>query len=950
MGSVLENGLYLPDEGERNAYDGLKGNWNTLDNLVETVTALSSTGLIRKPVDALPITDIQTNVIYMLKATKPNGDVYRIEYMYIDDHWDPVGTSETTLDDYYTKAETDDLPAVKSGINATKVSNYDTHLADTDIHVTLANKQTWDGKQNALDTAQTAAVNSGVTGTKVTGYDTHVSDTDIHVTASDKTAWNGKQDGLSQTQLAAVNSGVNATKVTGYDSHIADTDVHVTTADKTTWNGKQDALTQTQLNNIATIPDKANSADLATVATSGSYTDLINAPTIPTVNNATLTIQKNGTDVATFTANASSNVTANLSIPVNTSDLNNDAGFLTQHNPVDNELSATSENALQNKVVKSELDGKAPLVHTHSASDVTSGTFNIARIPNLDASKITSGTIDIARLPKGSLERLIKVANQAARYALTADDVQLGDTVQQLDTGVMYVVTDETKLDSADGYTEYTAGAAASVPWSGVTGKPSSYTPASHSHGNITNDGKMGTTANLPLITGTGGAVQAGSFGNQANTFCEGNDSRLSDARTPVAHTHTKSDITDLFNSANTWAGNQTYTGMVILNTSSDVVEQFQQKLPKDVSASNDAMARVNTVIDSAGHYVVIETLGHWASYAAKNITLKYKNDSAKQGAIEFRLYSDGTGLLYPQSPFECDLGNSFNKWKTLWTNNINSVPTDTVEWHNSHYRGINLISTGHFANMAALLTAIRNQDWSDIYIGDYVELTFTYEGASRTVKFYVGEIDKFYNVGNTPLTTHHLVIVTGDLGINQVMNDSNTTAGGYVGSKAHTVTLPALYAILNPLFNNAILTHREHLSNTVLSAQTVSLSLDNGNGAVTYSCSNFPVYSSGDPNVAGCVTAGDWYDCNLVLMSEIEMFGSNRFASSGIDDIMCPEGQIAAFKYNRNLQTLNRTINTWLRNVNSASRFCGCNLGGFSGRYVASNSVIRLRPRFLIG
>ena len=272
------------------------------------------------------------------------------------------------------------------------------------------------------------------------------------------------------------------------------------------------------------------------------------------------------------------------------------------------------------------------------------------------------------------------------------------------------------------------------------------------------------------------------------------------------------------------------------------------------------------------------------------------------------------------------------------------------MEWHNSHYRGINLISTGHFADMAALLTAIRAQDWSDIYIGDYVELTFTYEGASRTVKFYVGEIDKFYNVGNTALTTHHLVMVTGDLGINQVMNDTNTTAGGYVGSKAHTVTLPALYAILNPLFNNAILTHREHLSNTVLSAQTVSLSLDDGNGAVTYSCNNFPVYSSGDPNTPGCVTAGNWYDCNLVLMSEIEMFGSNRFASSGIDDIMCPEGQIAAFKYNRNLQTLNRTINTWLRNVNSASRFCFCRIVGAPGRYDATGTFIRLRPRFLIG
>ena len=86
------------------------------------------------------------------------------------------------------------------------------------------------------------------------------------------------------------------------------------------------------------ISGKANTADLATVATSGSYNDLsnkptipaaqvqsdwnatsgmgviLNKPTIPTVNNATLTIQKNGTTVNTFTANASSNVTANIQI------------------------------------------------------------------------------------------------------------------------------------------------------------------------------------------------------------------------------------------------------------------------------------------------------------------------------------------------------------------------------------------------------------------------------------------------------------------------------------------------------------------------------------------------------------------------------------------------------------------------------------------------------------
>lgn len=61
---------------------------------------------------------------------------------------------------------------------------------------------------------------------------------------------------------------------------------------------------------------KADVSSLATVATSGSYNDLSNKPTIPTVNNATLTIQENGTSVGTFTANSSTNTTVNITAPV----------------------------------------------------------------------------------------------------------------------------------------------------------------------------------------------------------------------------------------------------------------------------------------------------------------------------------------------------------------------------------------------------------------------------------------------------------------------------------------------------------------------------------------------------------------------------------------------------------------------------------------------------------
>lgn len=54
-----------------------------------------------------------------------------------------------------------------------------------------------------------------------------------------------------------------------------------------------------------------------------------NKPTIPTVNNATLTIQKNGTTIDTFTANSSTNKTVNVTVPTTTSELINDSGFIT---------------------------------------------------------------------------------------------------------------------------------------------------------------------------------------------------------------------------------------------------------------------------------------------------------------------------------------------------------------------------------------------------------------------------------------------------------------------------------------------------------------------------------------------------------------------------------------------------------------------------------------------
>lgn len=115
------------------------------------------------------------------------------------------------------------------------------------------------------------------------------------------------------------------------------------------------------------------------------------------------------------------------------------------------------------------------------SSDFGSNVTIFTTLANFDASKIASGTISIDRLPKAALERLIVVADDTARFALTTATAQSGDTVKVTSTGKMYLIKDESKLSSEDGYEPYTASQASSVPWSGVTGKPSTFTPPTSS-------------------------------------------------------------------------------------------------------------------------------------------------------------------------------------------------------------------------------------------------------------------------------------------------------------------------------------------------------------------------------------------------------------------------------------------------------------------------------------
>lgn len=158
MGTTLENGVYLPSEGERNCYAGLKTNWEILDQKVADVTALQQAvagALHREIVESLPTTDIDPNTIYMiLSGTSATENVYN-EFMYVNNAWELIGTSATDLTNYYTKSEVDGKLLLKAN-----ASDLTSHTGDTTIHVTTADKNKWNNQTYVFRYSSTALVAS----------------------------------------------------------------------------------------------------------------------------------------------------------------------------------------------------------------------------------------------------------------------------------------------------------------------------------------------------------------------------------------------------------------------------------------------------------------------------------------------------------------------------------------------------------------------------------------------------------------------------------------------------------------------------------------------------------------------------------------------------------------------------------------------------------------------
>jgi hypothetical protein len=277
--------------------------------------------------------------------------------------------------------------------------------------------------------------------------------------------------------------------------------------------------------------------------------------------------------------------------------------------------------------------------------------------------------------------------------------------------------------------------------------------------------------------------------------------------------------------------------------------------------------------------------------------------------------YSVGECVMYQDKLYKCTTAHSGSWDATHFT-----ATTATTEGggggglnvagnagaHNAIYRGQSLgtsVSSAQFS-------AISAGTFDDMFIGDYWTI--------GNVVYRIAGFDYWLHCGDTECTDHHVVLVPDTCLYNAVMNDSNVTTGGYVGSKMYTSGLADAKSTINTAFGSShVLSHRELLSNAVSSDIASNWS---------------------------------WYDSTVELMSEVMVYGCNNGAKPvagsinfniGIDKSQLP---LFALEPSR----ITNRAGWWLRDVVSSADFADVATHGYADNGNASVSL-GVRPAFAI-
>ena len=222
----------------------------------------------------------------------------------------------------------------------------------------------------------------------------------------------------------------------------------------------------------------------------------------------------------------------------------------------------------------------------------------------------------------------------------------------------------------------------------------------------------------------------------------------------------------------------------------------------------------------------------------------------------------------------------------------------------------------------------IANGTFKDIFPGDYITKQVTISGTAYNVNWVIADCDYWINKGDgaTGMTAHHVAIVPQQPIFSANLNATNTTEGGYKGSRLYRETIPACATgIVSAFGSSHILTFRDLITNTV----------DNNVASRGYS-----------GWIGASVPWGGWASVQCNLMTEYMVMGAPHYSSSGIDAGVATR-QFSAFRLSEKAINYNWQA-WWLRDVVSSSLFAIVYGNGTVPAYYASNAL-GVRPFALL-
>ena len=107
---------------------------------------------------------------------------------------------------------------------------------------------------------------------------------------------------------------------------------------------------------------------------------------------------------------------------------------------------------------------------------------------------------------------------------------------------------------------------------------------------------------------------------------------------------------------------------------------------------------------------------------------------------------------------------------------------------------GRNLVTVLGVANAAAAFAALRTRadagNFNGLRLGDYIDVSsMTIDGSAisnsnQRLRFEIAGFDTYLNVGDTPVSSHHILMISKNCVLQKAMNSTDTNAGGYAASE----------------------------------------------------------------------------------------------------------------------------------------------------------------------